>query len=112
MMEMKKKLSTYDDMQDAAADAHRLAAATCRMESDLHCSPNELIGSSRRYLANYPVPYFQIMADSRKEMMNISKDYKEFEEGQRLDPQNQISVSKFVDFLVGKDTGGRYDDLK
>ena len=104
LMETKKKLSSYNDTKTAAADAHRLAAATCRLESDLHCAPMDLVGALRRYVANYPVSYFQIMEDSREEMEHISAEYKNFEEGRKyLDRENRMSVNKFVEFLAGKE---------
>lgn len=101
LMDLWKKLSAYDDMKLAVGDTRILAAAACRMESDLHCSPVNLIGATRRYLANFPVSYFQIQEDSREEMKNISREYKAFLDGRRLDGGKQLSVSQFVDFLVG-----------
>lgn len=71
-------LSEYDDMKKEAADTKRLATAACLMESDIHCSPSQLIGATRRYLANYPVSFFQLTEDSKEVMTQLSRQYQDF----------------------------------
>jgi hypothetical protein len=78
LVETYELLSKYPDMTVVAHDARRLASATCFMESDIHCSPTQLIGAVRRYNANYPESFFQVTDDSRQIVGNMSKDYQEF----------------------------------
>jgi antirestriction protein ArdC len=75
---MHEKLSKYDGMKTVARDARRLASAACFMESDIHCSPTQLIGAVRRFNANFPESYFQITDDSREIMQHMSKKYQAF----------------------------------
>jgi antirestriction protein ArdC len=75
---MHEKLSKYDGMKTVARDARRLASAACFMESDIHCSPTQLIGAVRRFNANFPESYFQITDDSREIMQHMAKSYQAF----------------------------------
>jgi len=59
----------------AAADTLRLASAACNMNSDIHCSPKQMIGAARRYASNYSTAYFQISEDSNKVMKEIAEQY-------------------------------------
>jgi hypothetical protein len=63
----------------AATDTLRLASAACNMQSDIHCSPNQMIGAARRYASSYPTAYFQISEDSKEVMKEISEQYVELE---------------------------------
>ena len=67
--------SDSDDMKKAANDTLRLASAACNMQSDIHCSPNEMIGAARRYRSNYPTSYFQITKESKDVMEELSNQY-------------------------------------
>lgn len=73
-----EKLSKQADMTVIAKDARRLATAACFMESDIHCSPTQLIGAVRRFDANYPHSFFQITDDSREILHLMSKNYEKF----------------------------------
>lgn len=66
-------------MKAAAADTLRLASAACNMQSDIHCSPKQMTGATRRYNANYPTAYFQISEDSKDVMNEICEQYSELE---------------------------------
>ena len=74
----RNKLRKSKDMEHVANDTDRLVKAACAMDSDIHCSPKQLVGATRRYLANYPTPYFQIIEDSRKIMKDMCNTYKPF----------------------------------
>jgi antirestriction protein ArdC len=78
LVDLHEKLSKYDGMKTVAMDARRLASAACFMESDIHCSPTQLIGANRRFNANFPESYFQITDDSREIMQCMSKEYQAF----------------------------------
>jgi hypothetical protein len=65
-------------MKGVVIDARRLASAACFMGSDIHCSPTQMIGATRRFLANYPTSYFQTTEDSRNIMEIVSKEYRNF----------------------------------
>jgi hypothetical protein len=71
-------ISEFDDMRQEADDTERLARAACCMESDIFCSPAQLAGATRRYLANYPTSYFQLTEDSREAMSNMARQYQAF----------------------------------
>jgi hypothetical protein len=97
-------------MEEAATDARRLASAACFVESDIHCSPTQLIGATRRYNANFPESYFQITDDSRALMQEVSKEYQDF-----LDTTNNKKVGRkselaFMDYLL--DHSSMKEDLK
>jgi len=72
------KMNTDKDMKIVATDARRLASAACSMDSDIHCSPTQMIGATRRFLANYPTSYFQITEDSKQIMERVSNEYMRF----------------------------------
>ena len=65
------------DVRDAIQDLGRLAWAACNMDSDIHNSPSNLIGATRRYCANNPVSYFQLTEDSKKLMSSLGELYAE-----------------------------------
>jgi len=78
LTEFYNKLSEDKDMEKVATDARRLASAACFMGSDIHCSPSQMIGATRRFLANYPTSYFQITEDSRQIMERVLNEYRKF----------------------------------
>lgn len=78
LVRMWQVISQYDDMKQEADDTRRLAKAACFMESDIHCSPSQLVGAARRYLANYPTSCFQLTADSREVISSVSAQYETF----------------------------------
>jgi hypothetical protein len=71
--------TTKKTSKAAAADTLRLASAACKMQSDIHCSPKQMIGAARRYASNYPTAYFQISEDSNEVMKEIAEQYLELE---------------------------------
>ena len=98
LVETCDKLSEYEDMAVVAQDARRLATAACFMESDIHCSPTQLIGAARRFNANYPQSYFQITDDSREVMQHMSKEYEQFL--QTTEKVGRKSEVAFKNYLV------------
>jgi len=68
-----------DETMKIEADTLRLAFTACNMQSDIHCSPNQMIGAAKRYASNYPNAYFQISEDSQEVMKEISKQYVDLE---------------------------------
>jgi hypothetical protein len=83
-------------MSAVAHDARRLAAASCFMESDIHCSPTQLIEAVRRYNSNFPESYFQVTDDSRHIVDEMAKTYREFLDA---NPKQKIGRSSEVAFL-------------
>jgi len=105
LVETHEILSKHEGMQQVAHDARRLASAACFMESDIHCSPTQLIGAVRRFNANYPESYFQITDDSRKLMDQVSKEYQDFlntNSKKKVDAKKVGLKSEvaFMDYLV------------
>jgi hypothetical protein len=97
LMNTFEKLSAYDDLNVIAKDARRLASAACFMESDIHCSPTQLLGAVRRFDANYPESFFQITDDSREILHQMAKEYEKFLDG----GQSSLSTTvAFKDYLV------------
>jgi len=66
-------LSAQGDTGDTVL---KLTRATCAMESDIHCAPDDAIDAARRYRANFPEAYFQITADSVEVMDKLSENYR------------------------------------
>ena len=66
-------------IRTAAAETLRLASAACNMQSDIHCSPKQMIDAARRYASNYPTAYFQITTDSKEVMAEITEQYLDLE---------------------------------
>ena len=98
LLELKDALSTRPDLEAAVVDLRRLVTAACQMDSDIHNSPAQLIGATRRYLANSPVSYFQLTEDSKNMMSAVAKVYQEYEKFEGADSQ----VANFVDMLFQK----------
>jgi hypothetical protein len=101
LVEMHEKLVKNDDMEIIAQDARRLASAACFMESDIHCSPTQLIGAVRRFNANYPNSYFQITDDSREIMQYMATEYESFLETNAR-AVGAKSEAAFKDYLVDR----------
>jgi len=59
----------------AAADTLELASAACKINTDIHCSPKQMVDAARRYENSYPSIYFQINEDSRNVMKEILEEY-------------------------------------
>ncbi len=98
LLALKEALSQYPA---AAADVRRLLTAACNLDSDIHNSPFQLIGATRRYLANNPVSYFQLTEDSKKMMTAISQVYEDYVNFEGDDNRNksESNVANFVSFL-------------
>ena len=99
LLELKYALSQYPK---ASADVRRLLTAACNLDSDIHNSPSQLIGATRRYLANNPVSYFQLTEDSKtmmKAIAQIYEDYVNSDDSQRQGRDATRSVSNFVSLL-------------
>ena len=84
----------------ATADVRRLLAAACNLDSDIHNSPSQLIGATRRYLVNNPVSYFQLTEDSKTMMKAIAQIYQDYVNSDENDRQGrEPSISNFVSLL-------------
>lgn len=75
MTVFRNALSNDSRTTKAADDLGLLLTAICNMESDIHTSPGQVIGSTRRYLATYPQSYFQVTEDSKCVMSSIATTY-------------------------------------
>ena len=64
-----------EKMKVAAADTLRLASAACKMNTDIHCSPTQMVDAARRYEISYPSIFFQINEDSRNVMKEVVEQY-------------------------------------
>jgi hypothetical protein len=98
LLELKDALSKRPDFEAAVLDLRRLVTAACQMDSDIHNSPSQLIGATRRYLANSPLSYFQLTEDSKNMMSAVAEVYQEYVDFEGPDSQ----VSNFVNFLLQK----------
>jgi hypothetical protein len=78
LSKLRQELTKDTVMEAAVRDARRLVTAACTLESDIHNSPSNLIGGTRRYLANNPVSYFQLTEDSKEMLTTEAKFYEEF----------------------------------
>lgn len=101
LVDTHQKLSKYDDMKVIAKDARRLASAACFMESDIHCSPTQLIGAVRRFNANYPDSFFQITDDSREIMQYMATEYQSFLDTTAAQVNEKSEVA-FKNYLFGR----------
>ena len=102
LLELKDAISKQPNLGAAAADVRRLVAASCNLESDIHNSPSQLVGATRRYLANNPRSFFQLTEDSKNMMCAVAKLYEEYVtfEGNTSKSNNRNSeVPNFVNFL-------------
>lgn len=99
LLELKDSLSRRPDLGLGLADEdlRRLVAAACQMDSDIHNSPSQLIGATRRYLANSPTSYFQLTEDSKNMMSAVAKIYQEY-----VEFGGDSQATNFVNFLFQK----------
>lgn len=98
-----------NSLELAIHDIRLLITAACNMGSDIHNSPCHLVDATSRYLANYPVSYFQLTQDSKEMMTKVAKLYEEFvhvEGGHREKSSTSIPREKeeeqtpnFLDFV-------------
>ena len=70
-------IGTTVDVEHAIHDVERLVWAACNMDSDIHCSPSNLLGAKRRYNVNFPVSYFQVTEDSKQLMTTLGELYED-----------------------------------
>lgn len=99
LLKLKEGLSKHPDMEDVLDSVHQLVTASCNIASDIHCSPSHLVEATRRYLANFPVSYFQLVEDSKHMMVTIAETYAEYRTSSMHDSKR---ISNFVDFLMKK----------
>ena len=97
LLDLKAALPQYPK---ASADVRRLLTAASNLDSDIHNSPSQLIGATRRYLANNPVSYFQLTEDSKTMMKTIAQIYQDYVDSDKFERQGRgSSVSNFVSHL-------------
>lgn len=103
LLELKDSLSKHTGLETVTADLRRLVAAACQMDSDIHNSPSQLIGATRRYLANSPTSYFQLTEDSKNMMTAVAQIYQEYtgvhEQTEEAGKTTDSPVANFVNFL-------------
>jgi hypothetical protein len=95
---LKNAFSQDPSMAEAVRDLGLLLTAACNMDSDIHSSPGQLIGATRRYLVTNPQSFFQLTEDSKSMMTNLAAIYHEF--SRRAD--NKSFVKRFLDKSFAK----------
>lgn len=100
LLELEKALVQREDLvATAAADVRRLVTAACNLDSDIHNSPSQLIGATRRYLANNPQSFFQLTEDSKAMMSAVAKIYEEYVEFEGVGGKKANNVPQVPDFV-------------